>query len=53
MTDPREQEPGKAGRPKKRTLRQKPAEGENKRLGLQTRKVLGKHYANKYRTGRG
>jgi hypothetical protein len=26
---------------------------ENKRLAAQTRKILGKHYANKYRTGRG
>jgi hypothetical protein len=26
---------------------------ENKRLTAQTRKILGKHYANKYRTGRG
>jgi hypothetical protein len=25
---------------------------ENKRLTAQTRKILGKHYANKYRTGR-
>lgn len=24
----------------------------NKRLTAQTRKILGKHYANKYRTGR-
>jgi hypothetical protein len=26
--------------------------GENKQLTAQTRKILGKHYANKYRTGR-
>jgi hypothetical protein len=26
---------------------------ENKRLTAQIRKILGKHYANKYRTGRG
>lgn len=26
---------------------------ENKRLTLQTRKILGKHYANKYQTKRG
>ena len=26
---------------------------ENKRLTAQTRKILGKHYANKYRTKRG
>lgn len=26
---------------------------ENKRLTAQTRKILGKHYANKYRTGCG
>lgn len=26
---------------------------ENKRLTEQTRKILGKHYANKYRTKRG
>ncbi len=25
----------------------------NKQIGAQTRKLLGKHYANKYRTGRG
>jgi len=25
---------------------------ENKQLAVQTRKILGKHYANKYRTGR-
>ncbi len=29
----------------------KPVKG-NKRLTAQTRKILGKHYANKYRTGR-
>jgi hypothetical protein len=26
---------------------------ENQRLTAQTRKILGKHYANKYRSGRG
>jgi hypothetical protein len=26
--------------------------GENKQLTAQTRKILGKHYANKYRAGR-
>ena len=25
---------------------------ENKQIALQTRKILGKHYANKYRIGR-
>jgi hypothetical protein len=29
------------------------AGAENKQLAAQTRKILGKHYANKYRTGRG
>jgi hypothetical protein len=38
--------PGKAGE-----ARSKPAPRE--RLAEQSRKLLGKHYANKYRTGRG
>jgi|APTNR8051073442_1049403.scaffolds.fasta_scaffold36378_3 hypothetical protein len=40
-------------RAKKHALRQPKDTAANKRLGLQTRKLLGKHYANKYRSGRG
>ena len=43
---PRPPKPGKAGRGAA------PAP-QNERLTQQTRKQLGKHYANKYRTGRG
>lgn len=38
--------PGKGERPA-------PTSPQNERLTQQTRKQLGKHYANKYRTGRG
>jgi hypothetical protein len=43
--------PGKQG-PKPDQLKQrrdKPQKGVNKRLAEQTRKMLGKHYASKYR----
>ena len=42
-------DPGKPGtKPQKET--RKPQTPGNKRLTQQTRKLLGKHYANKYRT---
>jgi S-adenosylmethionine hydrolase len=40
---------GKPPRPKPRKGAAPPAAGGNKRLADQTRKILGKHYANKYR----
>jgi S-adenosylmethionine hydrolase len=39
----------KPPRPKPRKQSAKPSPGGNKRLADQTRKILGKHYANKYR----
>jgi hypothetical protein len=46
MSKPRKQGP-KPDKLKQR--RDKPREGVNKRLTEQTRKILGKHYASKYR----
>jgi hypothetical protein len=43
------QDPGKHG-PKPQKETRKPQTPGNKRLTQQTRKLLGKHYANKYRT---
>lgn len=40
--------PGKPQRPKPRKQTAKPPARGNQRLTEQTRKVLGKHYANKY-----
>lgn len=37
-------------RPKPRKENKKPQASGNKRLAQQTRKLLGKHYASKYRT---
>ncbi len=53
MDESPDQRAGKLERPSKRALKKPAAVSANKRLELQTRKVLGKHYANKYRSGRG
>lgn len=46
--------PDRAGAPKfGKGDRPSPHVPQNDRLTQQTRKQLGKHYANKYRTGRG
>jgi hypothetical protein len=50
MRDPRKQSPRKEW-PKSPKHRDKPPATGNKRLAEQTRKILGKHYANKYRGG--
>jgi hypothetical protein len=46
MSKPRKQGP-RSEKPEQR--RDKRQEGVNKRLAEQTRKILGKHYASKYR----
>jgi hypothetical protein len=48
MRAPRKQV-SKPDRPQPQTRRDKPPATGNKQLGRQIRKVLGKHYANKYR----
>jgi hypothetical protein len=47
MRQPRKQSP-RPGRPKPQKRREKPPATGNKHLAEQTRKILGKHYANKY-----
>jgi hypothetical protein len=47
-----DQERKRSGKGKKGTPQGSGLAGANKRIDLQTRKVLGKHYANKYRIGR-
>ena len=51
MRGPRTQTPG-AEPPKPQKGRDKPQVIGNKRLAEQTRKILGKHYASKYRVSR-
>jgi hypothetical protein len=48
MHEPRKQSPRKDW-PKPQKHRDMPPATSNKRLAEQTRKILGKHYANKYR----
>jgi len=48
MPVPRKQS-AKADWPKRQKRRDKPPATANKRLAEQTRKILGKHYASKYR----
>ena len=45
--------PRKPNRPRRRTDKQLPGTTTNRRLTGQTRKLLGKHYANRYHTRRG
>lgn len=45
--------PPKTGKRAPRKAHAAPGPAVNKRLTAQNRKLLGKHYANKYRTGRG
>jgi hypothetical protein len=47
MSEPVRQKPGKQQKPQK--LREKPKATGNRRLAQQIRKILGKHYASKYR----
>jgi hypothetical protein len=48
MREPRKQRP-RTDWPKLQKHRDKPPATGNRRLDEQTRKILGKHYANKYR----
>jgi hypothetical protein len=48
MREPTKQSPG-TDRPKPQKSRDKPLATGNKRLAEQIRKILGKHYASKYR----
>jgi hypothetical protein len=50
MRTPRKQSSGPDW-PKPQTRHAKPLATGNKRLADQTRKILGKHYASKYRVG--
>jgi hypothetical protein len=50
MGKPAKQSPG-TDRPKPRKHRDMPPATGNKRLAQQIRKILGKHYASKYRCG--
>ncbi len=45
---PRKKKSG-SDRPKPQQMRGKPPATGNRRLGEQTRRILGKHYANRYR----
>jgi hypothetical protein len=48
MREPTKQSPGR-DRPKPQKRRDKPQATGNRRLAEQIRKILGKHYASKYR----
>ena len=50
MREPTKQSPGR-DRPKPQKRREKPQATGNRRLAEQIRKILGQHYASKYRCG--